>query len=673
MGLSLSAPRRALEAALFVTVLVVGLAFPIVAQLEIEPVAATPLDRSFFAVEGTVSSVAGTPPAGQGALFTLLDGLIPVDATGARVETAAGAPASLLLGARVVARLAPPDGSGAPRLALDLQVLDETVATTLNGTVDAVDPVSRRLTVLGLGLDVTPATSLDGEASGSIDLAADEPVLAFVSSLGGRLTAEKIYRLGVVPAATRRLVGTVVSTGSASWTLHVDGKDVQVAITGDTRIVGDPKAGDLVEAIGEAGPDGAFTAFLIARLPAKLAHVRGSVVSITSTAWTIHAGGHDVAVAVDAKTKTFGSPKVGDDVEILGQVDASGAFTAFFIAKVPARPVELDGTVVSIGSASWIVHADGKDVTVAVDAKTKIVGTPAVGDEVVVVGQVDGSGAITALLIRKVSPRPVLLRGSVVATGSVSWTILSGGKDVVVAVNASTKIVGSPKVGDQVEVVASEGSSGALTALTITKVPPKMTSIKGTVASIGSATWIVHSGGKDVTVSVDSQTKILGSPKVGDDVEVVGTDDGSGVITALVITRIPPALTTFRGTVVSIGSASWVLGVGGVDTTVGVDAQTKVSGGPKVGDEVNVLARKLADGSLLALQIVKVASSVPSGVTFDGTLTAIRGADWTVATTRVIVTPFTQLTGSPKIGDHVKVTGMKLPDGSVMASAIARV
>ena len=121
---------------------------------------------------------------------------------------------------------------------------------------------------------------------------------------------------------------------------------------------------------------------------------------------------------------------------------------------------------------------------------------------------------------------PVAIHGVVNAIERTQWTI----DRTVVGVTNETKIVGDPKVGDTVDVLAKKSSSGALTAILIARVPvvtpPSgrdfrfdgvVQSIPPTATQIG--TWKIS--GRDVEVT--ARTAIVGSPKVHDKVQVTAT------------------------------------------------------------------------------------------------------------------------------------------------------
>lgn len=252
--------------------------------------------------------------------------------------------------------------------------------------------------------------------------------------------------------------------------------------------------------------------------------------------------------------------------------------------------------------------------------------------------------------------------------------------------------LGDLKVGDLV-LVAAKADSGSLLALKVMKLSPSPTPtvrLHGVVASIGTASWsITLKDGTAQAVKVDAQTKFVGEPKVGDEVDVLASRQSDGTLLALLIAKTvaPPAadFERYQGTVKSISTTSWTVGpkVGdGPDRLFAVSAKTQIVGDPKVGDEVNVLAQKQADGSYLALVIAKVLPTVPVGaVSFDGVVksiappssaTGMGGAVWVVDATKVLVTRATTVTGDPKVGDRVHVEGLAAPGAPVAAKSITK-
>ncbi|HEY8132224.1 MAG TPA: DUF5666 domain-containing protein, partial [Thermoanaerobaculia bacterium] len=124
--------------------------------------------------------------------------------------------------------------------------------------------------------------------------------------------------------------------------------------------------------------------------------------------------------------------------------------------------------------------------------------------------------------------------------GTDSWIITDTRRgDVNVKVNAQTKIVGSPKVGDTVDVLANVDSANNYVAVSIALSPTQM-HISGVVKSIGATTWVIGPAvglGPDFLVQVTAQTRIVGDPKVGDRVDALVQPGRDGFV-AISITKL---------------------------------------------------------------------------------------------------------------------------------------
>src|SRR6185503_18347519 len=129
--------------------------------------------------------------------------------------------------------------------------------------------------------------------------------------------------------------------------------------------------------------------------------------------------------------------------------------------------------------------------------------------------------------------------------------------------------------------VSANASGGALLAATvIASTPfPRTTLIHGTVKSIGTDSWLItDSAGKEWTIIVNAQTKIIGDPKVGDSVEILANVDRSNQYVAVSIMKsiVIRPMVNFTGEVKAIGPASWVIRDSKADkeVTVAIDRDT---------------------------------------------------------------------------------------------------
>ncbi|MEA2162969.1 MAG: hypothetical protein QOK37_1096 [Thermoanaerobaculia bacterium] len=234
----------------------------------------------------------------------------------------------------------------------------------------------------------------------------------------------------------------------------------------------------------------------------------------------------------------------------------SSALRAQLITIESQPDLELNGAIDSIDAARARFVVLG--VTITADSNTsfgsnfptfaaiKGVGDLAVGQFVNVTARF-ASGAILATKVQVISPGiqlPVILVGTVKSIGTSSWVITGrDGKETAVSVDAQTKIVGDPKVGDSVQVMATIDAAYKYTAVAIVKLDThEITSeLRGTVKSIGATQWTI--GGPpgtatpDFLVKITSSTVIYPDPNVGDRAVVTGTHDLAGAFTATKISK----------------------------------------------------------------------------------------------------------------------------------------
>ncbi len=273
--------------------------------------------------------------------------------------------------------------------------------------------------------------------------------------------------------------------------------------------------------------------------------------------------------------------------------------------------------------------------------------------------------------------------GTVEAMSDAAWTI-SG---QAVLIEASTEIHDSIAVGDLVNVEASVGDDGTVTALEIrlersasgegtdTALPGDELEFFGTVEAIGEDSWTVQG----VAFAITAQTEIQGTPAVGDFVKVhalVGTD---GAFTAREIelaegVELSGALgeAEFTGTVETIGAEAWTIG----GLTVLISADTEIKDAIVVGDLVKVHVFVAQDGTLTAREIELEHADDPAAgqpgqeIEFFGVVEAIAGASWTIQGRSVSVGAQTELDGTIGVGDFVKVHALVGADGSLTAREI---
>ena len=163
----------------------------------------------------------------------------------------------------------------------------------------------------------------------------------------------------------------------------------------------------------------------------------------------------------------------------------------------------------------------------------------------------------------------------------------------------------------QVQVDAVNGRLVAREVLVLAPVPPQVGGLRGTVKSIGTESWEIERENEVVTIVVNAQTKIVGSPKVGDTVEVLYSIDSAHrkvAISIIHFERFPPpqSIVQFHGRVQSIAGGIWVVRTDDDDKTMKVTDRTKVTPNTGVGNLVQVLAAEDDDGTLTAIAVMRL-------------------------------------------------------------------
>jgi hypothetical protein len=192
-------------------------------------------------------------------------------------------------------------------------------------------------------------------------------------------------------------------------------------------------------------------------------------------------------IHVDDDT-SFGSARHGEVTDLATlqrnqvvqvQADAIGgllvAREVLVLSPVLPDVARLRGTVVTIGPDAWTVRREdgGEVVTLVINGRTMIAGSPKVGDKVEVVYEITSANAFVAVTILKVDPLPpapqgVRIHGEVRSMAGPEWTVRErNGSDRKFFVTDQTIVTGEVRVGDMVEVLAVRKDDGTLEALTV--------------------------------------------------------------------------------------------------------------------------------------------------------------------------------------------------------------
>lgn len=365
-------------------------------------------------VSGIVTSVSGN-------IIALAGGLVSVDASQAQISNERGntiSIASITPGSMVVAILN--SSTVAPNAPLPAMIIGvaRVPQVALSGPLQTIGTSS--ITLLGRTVTVDSNTTFGGRAHSLAELVVNDVVHVQANNVNGALVASMITSQSPLPHPSTVIHGTVKSIGTDSWVItDRAGKDWTVIVNAQTKVAGDPKAGDDVVILVNTDNANQYIALSIVktvRMP-QVSTFMGEVKSIGPASWVIRDSrlNSDVTVAVNAQTKIVGDPRVNDGVVVIA-TESAGQYTAVSIAKLgivppPMHSVTITGVVrqitgppcVNCGQPEvWeIAPASGPSVNVHVNDRTKKTGSPQTGDTVDVVANVVGHEYIATSITKR--------------------------------------------------------------------------------------------------------------------------------------------------------------------------------------------------------------------------------------------------------------------------------
>lgn len=221
----------------------------------------------------------------------------------------------------------------------------------------------------------------------------------------------------------------------------------------------------------------------------------------------------------------------------------------------------------------------------------------------------NAGGATFVAPLQRVDPAAstlTLLGRTILVTNDTSFGAFPGGASGSLRDLLTNQLV-------KVEAEIAGGVLVAKSVMVLAPVAPATGMLQGTVRSIGPDAWVIaRENESDVTVVINAQTRIAGSPKAGDKVQVLYTVDSANAYVAVVIISVPPMISVpprivrVQGVVQSRAATEWVIRVSESQTqTVVVSDRTRIEPGIVPGDRVEVLAERRSDGAVAALLIMK--------------------------------------------------------------------
>ncbi|HUR82211.1 MAG TPA: DUF5666 domain-containing protein [Thermoanaerobaculia bacterium] len=314
------------------------------------------------------------------------------------------------------------------------------------------------------------------------------------------------------------------------------------------------------------------------------------------------------ACSAFARTRSVAAPDA--------RVDNGAGTVTGTVSSVSGNLIQLAG-VVTIDAAGAKISVDhGREGTIA-DVKP--------GMQLFAALRASSNNVLSAAIITVTDPTDVTLSGTVASVDAASKTFSLLNQTIYTDANTSfggyKREAGTTFADIQpnviVYVAADVVVNGKLLArevLVVAPAPPRVGHARGTVQSIGTDSWTIRTeDGATLALVVNAQTKIAGSPRVGDTVEVLYTINSANENVAVSIIKFehvtPPQVFHFHGNVKSIAGTTWTMSTDNGDKTFTVNESTKIisiAGTVGVGDLVDVLAVTRDDGSLLAVTITKL-------------------------------------------------------------------
>ncbi len=196
---------------------------------------------------------------------------------------------------------------------------------------------------------------------------------------------------------------------------------------------------------------------------------------------------------------------------------------------------------------------------------------------------------------------------------------------------------------------------------------------EGVIETMSPVSWTVESR----VFLIDAQTVIdtrQGPAVIGAWAEVKAALTGAGDLLARRIKiedRVPDgAKIEFRGPIESITPTSWVV----AGRTLAIDEDTEIRNPERaaIGAIAEVKARRLDDGSLLALAIKIEGDETHMRLYVEWVVVLERfdDASWTVGGRTVQIDAATVIRGAPQVGARVEVKAQRQADGSLLALSL---
>ena len=432
---------------------------------------------------------------------------------------------------------------------------------------------------------------------------------ASLSSVDGRLNATRIRARTVVDEKETHIAGVItnIDEGARSVTIKpVDGAAVTLDVTEDTAIVKDGQParfsvlemGDLVLDATRYNRETLALTRLVAQSPRELTFT-GSVTGKNRNPGRITvttANGDVILVYITDETKISS--------ELAGSITFSDIEVGDRVLKGTALPVERGDTIVNVATELFIGTA--RIATARGIVRSSDIDS---GELVIVVNAASAADSSQIMLTIPKDPRPIMFKN---------------GEQI--------KTIASVNVGDIVESVSYNASTGAVIKLSV--VSPNIQRVRGTVVEVaGDSLSMSSANGRNISLTVVDETQVTLNGRSVDSLEKVNAGD---TVAQAVYIALNEDFT--RGVAVQLV----------LNSAIGIS--TVEPGGTPGPSTSN-------------------ASVIETSV--SGVLTDVEGRVWAIGSRRFRVTESTQFFGAtPAVGLVAKAT-LQTRDGELVAVAIS--
>ncbi|MBC7261339.1 MAG: hypothetical protein H5T63_04935 [Chloroflexi bacterium] len=410
--------------------------------------------------------------------------------------------------------------------------------------------------VLGAGTVAASAKSLPGDPLYAIKRAAEE--FQLLITFDRQAKAQLVQKLDERRREEAKAIASSQRIAELSFRGHVDHIEavywtiggVVIRTTTETVLEGDISIGTFVRVHVRSLSDGTLLAVRISaepeQVPTEAVAPPKPTPSPTCTAVPTETPTPTEPPPMQAPVQPpppLPTPTPSQTVTPKPTVTRTATATAIPPTVAPPREVKIrfKGRIEAIAAAVWTIGGQA----VKVNAHTRIdesSARAAVGAMAAVVATRQEDGALLAIeiTIEQAAPpaeQPFEFQGLIESWSPTQWVV--GGHTLIIT--ADTRIEGSPQKGLLAEVKALRQADGTLVARQIViQLPQEEVQFEGMIQSINPTEWVVEG----VTVRIDAQTVIEGTPVVGQSVEVQGLLLPDGAVLGRRIIVLNPASLT---------------------------------------------------------------------------------------------------------------------------------